>query len=57
MKDGIFKKEAKFMMWLYLSLPLIGIIAAVLIPYLKKFYKYFKNKPKKKALIYAYGGL
>lgn len=36
MKDGIFKKEAKFMVGLYLLIPAIAIIAAIVIPFLKK---------------------
>jgi hypothetical protein len=36
MKDGIFKKEAKFMMGMYLAFPVIGLLAVVLGPYLMK---------------------
>ncbi|WP_136515572.1 hypothetical protein [Geomonas edaphica] len=36
MKDGLFKKEAKFMVGLYVLIPAIGIMAAIIIPYLSK---------------------
>ncbi|MBT0654099.1 hypothetical protein [Geomobilimonas luticola] len=36
MKDGIFKKEAKFMVGMYVLIPVVGIIAAIAIPFLKK---------------------
>ncbi|RII25338.1 MAG: hypothetical protein CXR31_14160 [Geobacter sp.] len=36
MNDGIFRKEAKFMVGLYVLIPAIGIMAAIIIPYLSK---------------------
>jgi len=36
MKDGFFKKEAKIMLWLYVMIPVIGIVAAIVIPYLSR---------------------
>ena len=36
MKDVFFKKEAKFMVGMYVMIPIIGIIAALVIPHLKK---------------------
>lgn len=34
MKDGFFKKEAKILLWIALVVPVIGVIAAIVIPYL-----------------------
>jgi len=36
MKDGFFKNEAKFMVGLFVLVPAIGIMAAIVIPYLSK---------------------
>jgi len=37
MKDGFFKREAKIMLWMTLAVPVIGVVAAIVIPHLAKY--------------------